>query len=244
LIAGAVILQFAIISRAQLLSGYADILLVILAAWAFRTLRSPWRGLWWERYSLRLFHICRGRCFIATFCGLFRALQAHLQVPWLHVRSHPSWDINLPLHILCYIKSFRHTFTCDAGHWLDYTAQSLTEHDLGCTCLYLYPGYILLGVSFSRINMSSIERTKPSRFEIPRLVVVYGVMAVVFLTLLGRLLAFQFFETTSWIDQAVENYTKAVSSPALRGIIYDRNGFVLARNTASYNVIITQPNSR
>ncbi len=87
--------------------------------------------------------------------------------------------------------------------------------------------------------MSSIERTKPSRFEIPRLVVVYGVMAVVFLTLLGRLLAFQIFETTDWIDQAVENYTKAVSSPALRGIIYDRNGYVLARNTASYNVIIT-----
>jgi len=44
LIAGAVILQSAIISRVQLLSGYADILLVILAAWALQEhVRSPWQ---------------------------------------------------------------------------------------------------------------------------------------------------------------------------------------------------------
>ena len=29
------------------------------------------------------------------------------------------------------------------------------------------------------------------------------------------------------------------SDPAARGIIYDRNGYILARNVASYNVVIT-----
>jgi cell shape-determining protein MreD len=43
LLAGAVLLQSAIISRVQLLSGYADILLVILAAWALQEhVPSPW----------------------------------------------------------------------------------------------------------------------------------------------------------------------------------------------------------
>ena len=40
-------------------------------------------------------------------------------------------------------------------------------------------------------------------------------------------------------DLAVENYTKNLSSAAPRGIIYDRNGFILARNVASYNITIT-----
>ena len=34
-------------------------------------------------------------------------------------------------------------------------------------------------------------------------------------------------------------YTQDVSVPAPRGIIYDRNGYVLARNIASYTVVIT-----
>ena len=38
---------------------------------------------------------------------------------------------------------------------------------------------------------------------------------------------------------AVTSVFKDVSTPAVRGIIYDRNGYILARNVASYNISIT-----
>jgi len=41
------------------------------------------------------------------------------------------------------------------------------------------------------------------------------------------------------IDQADENRITDVNIPSLRGIIYDRNGIVLARNIPSYNVVLT-----
>ena len=39
--------------------------------------------------------------------------------------------------------------------------------------------------------------------------------------------------------QAEENRITEVNEPTRRGVIYDRNDFVLARNVASYNVVIT-----
>jgi penicillin-binding protein 2 len=54
-----------------------------------------------------------------------------------------------------------------------------------------------------------------------------------------RLFTRQVLEYGNWQGQATENYTTEISDPSARGIIYDRNGFVLARNVASYNVIIT-----
>jgi penicillin-binding protein 2 len=80
---------------------------------------------------------------------------------------------------------------------------------------------------------------RSSHFETWRLIVVYAFVFVVLSALLGRLVILQVLGGTDWQDQAVENYTKAISLPAARGILYDRNGFVLARNVASYNVVIT-----
>jgi penicillin-binding protein 2 len=57
--------------------------------------------------------------------------------------------------------------------------------------------------------------------------------------LVYRLLSLQIVEETTWNDQAIDNYTVEISDPASRGIIYDRNDYVLARNVASYNVVIT-----
>ena len=58
-------------------------------------------------------------------------------------------------------------------------------------------------------------------------------------SLLFRLISLQVIQGTSWLDQAVENYTTTVSIAPARGIIYDRNGFILAGNVASYSVVIT-----
>ncbi|MGD8406603.1 MAG: penicillin-binding protein 2 [Anaerolineales bacterium] len=75
-----------------------------------------------------------------------------------------------------------------------------------------------------------------------RLWVVYGVVALVLGALLYRLVALQVIQGTDWLDQAVENYTATESIAPPRGIIYDRNGYILAGNIASYNVVITPAN--
>ena len=87
--------------------------------------------------------------------------------------------------------------------------------------------------------MSLPSAPRSSRFETWRLFVIYGVILLVLTALLGRLISMQVFNSQTYIDQAVENYTKVISSPASRGIIYDRNGYILARNIASYNLVIT-----
>lgn len=86
--------------------------------------------------------------------------------------------------------------------------------------------------------MSSVS-TPRAYVNTGRLLVVYAGIGLVLGLLLFRLLTLQVFEGPGWLSLAVENYTKAVSVPAARGLIYDRNGFVLASNIASYNVVIT-----
>ncbi|MGE5776830.1 MAG: hypothetical protein ACM33V_11445, partial [Chloroflexota bacterium] len=83
-----------------------------------------------------------------------------------------------------------------------------------------------------------------SKYEVPlwRIWVVYVMIVTVVVLIASRLLTRQVIEYKIWQDQAVENYTTEISDPAPRGIIYDRNGFVLARNVASYNIVITPAN--
>jgi penicillin-binding protein 2 len=80
------------------------------------------------------------------------------------------------------------------------------------------------------------------QFSAWRLWIVMGIVGVVFGILATRLIVLQVFEAPDWLEQAVENYTATESLPAARGIIYDRNGFILAGNLASYNVVITPAN--
>ena len=86
--------------------------------------------------------------------------------------------------------------------------------------------------------MSSNEGNK---YDVPlwRRLVVYGLIVVVVGLVISRLVNLQVIAPQSWVNQAVDNYTNQISEPAARGIIYDRNGYILARNVASYNVVIT-----
>lgn len=72
-----------------------------------------------------------------------------------------------------------------------------------------------------------------------RLWAIYAVVALVMGSLLFRLINLQVLQGVAWLDQAIENYTTTDSIPPARGIIYDRNGYILAGNVASYNVVIT-----
>ncbi len=81
---------------------------------------------------------------------------------------------------------------------------------------------------------SAVERTFAWRAW-----VLYFVMASIMMGLLFRLLGLEVFQSSVWLEQAIENYTSTISLPPPRGIIYDRNGYILAGNLASYNVVIT-----
>lgn len=72
-----------------------------------------------------------------------------------------------------------------------------------------------------------------------RLWVIYGVVTLALGALLFRLITLQVVQGTDWLDEAVENYTTTESIAPARGIIYDRNGYILAGNIAAYNVVIT-----
>ncbi|MEJ5222909.1 MAG: penicillin-binding protein 2 [Anaerolineales bacterium] len=89
--------------------------------------------------------------------------------------------------------------------------------------------------------MSVNDTTNPlaPRFEAWRVLLVYFAAAGVLGILILRLFNLQVLEHETWLAQATENRTSIIYDPAQRGIIYDRNGFVLARNVASYNVVIT-----
>ncbi|MBL8079128.1 MAG: hypothetical protein JNM55_14280 [Anaerolineales bacterium] len=90
--------------------------------------------------------------------------------------------------------------------------------------------------------MSSGSVSRPARFEAWRLNAVYAVIFLGLTGLLFRLLTLQVLQGENWKISAVDNYTFEVSVPAARGIIYDRNGYILARNLASYNIVITPAN--
>ncbi|RPI31088.1 MAG: hypothetical protein EHM70_12350, partial [Chloroflexota bacterium] len=74
---------------------------------------------------------------------------------------------------------------------------------------------------------------------IGRIISFIVVLIVVFIIYVIRLISLQIVEGADWAAQADDNRTQYINLPAPRGIIYDRNGFVLARNIASYNIVIT-----
>ena len=71
-----------------------------------------------------------------------------------------------------------------------------------------------------------------------RIVIFFLIIGLVFSLYIFRLFSLQILEGEQWLSQAEDNRTLDINLPALRGIIYDRNGTILARNIASYNVCL------
>jgi penicillin-binding protein 2 len=82
-------------------------------------------------------------------------------------------------------------------------------------------------------------RTGMTRFQGWRNLVVYGLLAGVGLIFVARLFNLQILNGQTYASQSQSNRTQTISVAAPRGIIYDRNGILLARNTASYSIVIT-----
>ena len=70
-------------------------------------------------------------------------------------------------------------------------------------------------------------------------IIVFGIAIIgVFLVYLGRLFSLQILESADWVAQAEENRISEINLPTQRGIIFDRNDYILAQNIPSYNVVI------
>ncbi|MBN2045473.1 MAG: hypothetical protein JW757_10670 [Anaerolineales bacterium] len=65
-----------------------------------------------------------------------------------------------------------------------------------------------------------------------------AVFAAFLLVFIFRLFSLQIIQGGQFLQDAEENRTEAVSLQTQRGVIYDRNGIVLARNIASYSIAI------
>jgi penicillin-binding protein 2 len=78
-----------------------------------------------------------------------------------------------------------------------------------------------------------------SPLEAWRLLVVSVLVLALFVYYAFRLFDLQVVQGSTYVNQSEENRTTRISDPTQRGIIYDRNGIVLARNVASYNVTVT-----
>jgi penicillin-binding protein 2 len=78
------------------------------------------------------------------------------------------------------------------------------------------------------------NQVKPGRIWI-----FLAAIALVFGAFIVRLFILQVVEKDKWVAKAQENSVESFNLPALRGIIYDRNGTILARNVASYNIALT-----
>lgn len=84
-------------------------------------------------------------------------------------------------------------------------------------------------------NPSTIQNT----LEVWRILLVAVFVAAAFAIYTVRLFNLQVIEYEEWLARADDNRTHEINLPAPRGIIYDRNGYVLARNIPSYSIVIT-----
>ncbi|MGD0750186.1 MAG: penicillin-binding protein 2 [Anaerolineales bacterium] len=84
--------------------------------------------------------------------------------------------------------------------------------------------------------------TRPRHLQNWRYLIVYALLVGVALVFAGRLFTLQILQGTKYIIQTTSNRTQDISVAPARGIIYDRNGIILARNIASYNITVTPAN--
>jgi len=72
-----------------------------------------------------------------------------------------------------------------------------------------------------------------------RMIITYGIIIAVMIYYVFQLFSIQIVSGEDYKTRAEDNRTLEVSLPTERGLIYDRNGYILAKNVPSYNVTIT-----
>jgi penicillin-binding protein 2 len=85
------------------------------------------------------------------------------------------------------------------------------------------------------MNRSSTLNNNVAPLRILALVIIISVIFGIYIIQLFNL---QIIQGSDWSSEAEENRISEISLPTLRGVIFDRNGIILARNVPSYNAII------
>ena len=86
--------------------------------------------------------------------------------------------------------------------------------------------------------MNDVKGNKPG-IENWRIRIIYVMVALVFGFYALKLFDVQVINEDYYLAQSEDNRTSEINIQTERGIIMDRNGVVLARNVASYNLTIT-----
>jgi penicillin-binding protein 2 len=84
--------------------------------------------------------------------------------------------------------------------------------------------------------------TSLNQVESWRILIFAVIVSLVFVVFVFRLFLLQVVQGNDWVAKAEENSVQEINLSTLRGLIYDRNGIILARNVPSYNVVITSAN--
>jgi penicillin-binding protein 2 len=87
--------------------------------------------------------------------------------------------------------------------------------------------------------MRENEPIQGRNFQSWRLFTILGIVLIVFAYYIVQLFNYQIVHGAEYLARADDNRTVEKSISTQRGIIYDRNGAVLARNAATYNIAVT-----
>ncbi len=89
-------------------------------------------------------------------------------------------------------------------------------------------------------NRTEVEEKPGLNYR--RVAVFYALILVVMIYYVFRLFTLQIVSGEDYKTRAEDNRTMELTLPTQRGLIYDRNGFILARNVPSYNLTIVPAN--
>lgn len=88
----------------------------------------------------------------------------------------------------------------------------------------------------SPISKKRLGETINTEFSTTKLLPVYLVSALIFIALFTRLISLQLIEGPIFLSKAQGNGVRIKTIHAPRGVVYDRNGLVLARNRPAFRV--------
>ncbi|MEG1496359.1 MAG: penicillin-binding transpeptidase domain-containing protein [Clostridiales bacterium] len=74
----------------------------------------------------------------------------------------------------------------------------------------------------------AVKAERPTQMVNKRLMLVYALIIVIFVVLIGRLFTMQIVQGADYAVKATNNIDRVVNIPARRGVIYDKNGNILA----------------
>jgi len=94
-------------------------------------------------------------------------------------------------------------------------------------------------VSWQPDNLvSPIKSTIPSKISRWRILIYYLAIVSVSILLIGRAFELQVIEGGNFLSAAEENRIRVRTNHAARGVIYDRNGIILASNVPGFRVLL------